>query len=309
MPKLPYHLLPFLCIKLRCSDVRLNSVLFANRSAAHRRLGNVRSAFKDCFFARRFDSENLKAIRRGAECLLELGEAAKCIAWIETKANEGGTISPKAQMDEQLEKMRNKAEAMRAEEDRDARRERATEILKRRRNTKLIEALRTRGVRLCPPVDEPDELCQHLQISFGPLERHLMVRLVEEGTKSARLIWPLLLQYPEKGQTDFLSECAEDIPLAEAFEEVFSSPAHWDSQHQFRPDNVRFFVALSGADERERIREIFPEKHSLRVVLQWPDVCVAMGLPVIQVYTRQHLEQNELKASGGEKDIFRFGKG
>uniref|UniRef100_A0A183C2Q5 Glucose-6-phosphate isomerase n=1 Tax=Globodera pallida TaxID=36090 RepID=A0A183C2Q5_GLOPA len=176
-----------------------------------------------------------------------------------------------------------------------------------KRNNKLLEVLRRRGVRLCPPVNDPDDLCQQLQISFGPLDRHAMVQLVEEGDGGIeQLIWPLLLQYPESSQTDFVAECGEHVLLHEALAEVFSSPAHWDILHNFRFDNVRLFVTLTCADERERIREILLKQHSLGVVLRWSDVFVTKGLPVIQIYTRQHLERNKLKQIDGGNGIFQF---
>uniref|UniRef100_A0A914I605 Cns1/TTC4 wheel domain-containing protein n=1 Tax=Globodera rostochiensis TaxID=31243 RepID=A0A914I605_GLORO len=295
-------------LKLRCGDVRLNSVLFANRAAANRRLGNVRTALKDCVFARRFEPTNWKAIRRGAECLLELRKAGKCIAWIESSdaGGDGGMSSP-SDWDEQLQQLRRQAEAMKSEEDRNARKDRAKTSAEWRRNNKLLEVLRRRGVRLCPPVNDPDDLCQQLQISLGPLDRHAMVQLVEEGDDGIeQLIWPLLLQYPESGQTDFVAECAEHVLLHEALAEVFSSPAHWDTLHNFRFDNVRLFVTLTCADGRERIREILPEQHSLGDVLLWSDVLVTKGLPVIQIYTKEHLERNKLKQIDGGNGIFQF---
>jgi hypothetical protein len=47
-------------IRLFCADPKLNSILYANRAAAHRHLGNLRSAIRDCLFARRLQPDNAK---------------------------------------------------------------------------------------------------------------------------------------------------------------------------------------------------------------------------------------------------------
>ncbi|VDL78424.1 unnamed protein product [Nippostrongylus brasiliensis] len=64
-------------IKQRCLDRKLNSVLHGNRAAAQKRIGNLRSAIKDCVLALKFDATNMK-----------LGYANQCVEWIE-KAKKG----------------------------------------------------------------------------------------------------------------------------------------------------------------------------------------------------------------------------
>jgi hypothetical protein len=51
-------------IRCYCVDKDLNSILYSNRAAANRHLGNLRSAFRDCFFARRFNKDNFKVKRK-----------------------------------------------------------------------------------------------------------------------------------------------------------------------------------------------------------------------------------------------------
>ncbi|RCN26282.1 tetratricopeptide repeat protein [Ancylostoma caninum] len=47
-------------IKQQCLDRKLNSILYSNRAAAQKHIGNLRSAIKDCAMARKFDPTNLK---------------------------------------------------------------------------------------------------------------------------------------------------------------------------------------------------------------------------------------------------------
>uniref|UniRef100_A0A0K0D6U9 TPR_REGION domain-containing protein n=1 Tax=Angiostrongylus cantonensis TaxID=6313 RepID=A0A0K0D6U9_ANGCA len=70
-------------IKQKCLDRKLNSILYSNRAAAEKYIGNLRCAIKDSAMALRFNPMNLKAAKRGAECLLELGHANDCVDWIE----------------------------------------------------------------------------------------------------------------------------------------------------------------------------------------------------------------------------------
>lgn len=71
----------FLGIRAKSSNAQLNSSLYGNRAAAQRHLGNLSSAIRDCLFALKFNIGNLKAALRGAECLLELGYAHRCVDW------------------------------------------------------------------------------------------------------------------------------------------------------------------------------------------------------------------------------------
>lgn len=47
-------------IKANCLNAKLNGILYSNRAAANKQLGNCRSAIKDSIQARRFDPTNLK---------------------------------------------------------------------------------------------------------------------------------------------------------------------------------------------------------------------------------------------------------
>lgn len=49
-------------IKLCCADRSLNSILYANRAASHKHLGNLRSALKDCIVARKLNPSNMKVV-------------------------------------------------------------------------------------------------------------------------------------------------------------------------------------------------------------------------------------------------------
>ncbi|KRZ07728.1 Tetratricopeptide repeat protein 4, partial [Trichinella zimbabwensis] len=69
-------------IKLHCSDKNLNSILYANRGAAHFLLKNFRSCLKDCSRAKMLNPAHKKAIKRGVQCLISLGEFDAALDWL-----------------------------------------------------------------------------------------------------------------------------------------------------------------------------------------------------------------------------------
>lgn len=114
--------------------------MYANRAAAHKRIGNIRSALKDCILAKKLDSfhkkvfnylnkkkhiKNFKAILRGAECLLELGYSQQCIDWIDssTKGLIDANVSDVSNL-RIFDELRAKARRSLAKEERDARKQR-----------------------------------------------------------------------------------------------------------------------------------------------------------------------------------------
>ncbi|KRY46454.1 Tetratricopeptide repeat protein 4 [Trichinella britovi] len=70
-------------IKLHCSDKNLNSILYANRGAAHFLLKNFRSCLKDCSRAKMLNPTHKKAIKRGVQCLISLGEFEAAFDWLQ----------------------------------------------------------------------------------------------------------------------------------------------------------------------------------------------------------------------------------
>lgn len=48
------------------------------------------------------------------------------------------------------------------------------------------------------------------------------------------LAWPLLIQYPEVGQTDLITDCFETTPLKDLLKDLLAHPSDWDKQNLFR---------------------------------------------------------------------------
>ncbi|KAI6181462.1 Adenosylhomocysteinase [Aphelenchoides besseyi] len=287
-------------IKAKCPDRELNSVLYANRAAAERHLGNLISAVRDCLFAHKFNSSNSKAILRGAECLLELGYASRCVAWIDKCRKQLPIPDDNSEVEREklqtlkreLDSLRCKAEAKRAAEERDERRRKAEERRLEQEKRRLLSAFQERNLRFHPPIDlkSPEEFdLADVCIRSPYTNEILQERVYVNPSDPNELVWPLLLQYVGMGQTDMIKDCGESVSLGELVAPVFAKPAPWDTlEFDYRLDNIRFFLPLDVFDDRQ-VEEV-TLKQTLREILSTIEHTIVHGLPIVQVYTKKKAE-------------------
>ncbi|VDM93353.1 unnamed protein product [Onchocerca ochengi] len=150
-------------INQRCTDRCLNSILYANRAAAQKHIGNIGSAFRDCFFARKFDPENMKAIIRGAECLVELGRGKQCMDWLkiseENSKRKTHVIYNDCKSDSHyLNELYAKAQQLAIVEERDERKKRREAEKDLIAKQRLLSALKERNINFQPAIsfDNPE---------------------------------------------------------------------------------------------------------------------------------------------------------
>uniref|UniRef100_A0A1I7XT64 GMP synthase (glutamine-hydrolyzing) n=1 Tax=Heterorhabditis bacteriophora TaxID=37862 RepID=A0A1I7XT64_HETBA len=281
-------------IKEKCLDRKLNSVLYSNRAAAQKHIGNLRSAIKDCTISRKFDPENLKGVIRCSECLLELGYGKESVEWIESskrafavskELSENGTLGGIAENEQKqldsLEVLKAKSLDVVRIEERNERRNRVKENKENEEKRRLLKALRDRHLNLQPrlPFENPELMdWSLLEVSLPQLKEHQRVCFDNEDN----LQWPLLVQYPEVGQLDVLTECCESTHLGTLMNEILASPAEWDEGHKFRFENVRFFVSDQWDDY---LMEVF-EWNDFRSIFSLPGYRIKRGLPVIMRNSR-----------------------
>merc|ERR1719204_717175 len=120
------------------------------------------------------------------------------------------------------------------EEERNERKRAAQEMKERRKNAKLLEALRQRNLNLYLADEEDDtteerdtRLLESLKCSS-----HNHVSLNEEN----QLVWPVRLLYPEHATSDLIQQCSEVHCLSDHLSYMFppkGESSEWDSDGEY----------------------------------------------------------------------------
>ncbi|CAI5441489.1 unnamed protein product [Caenorhabditis angaria] len=284
-------------LKEKCADKKLNAILHFNCAAAHKHIGNLRSAIKSCSMGRKFDPTNLKGVVRGAECLLELEYGRDALEWIETSkkmfafvketSEDSDLNEDEKKFIEKMEELRKKAVELSLLEERNLRKSKVEERKDIESKRKLLDALKSRNLNLSPrlPFDYPELMDNsRLTVSLSFMKKHEIVQFDDENN----LIWPILLQYPEVGQIDVLTETCEKTTVGELLQAVLDSPAEWDKEHVYKFENVRFFIA---DQYDEYLMEVY-EWNDFGSVLSTPGYQIKQGLPVIMIFTHDKIKKS-----------------
>nr|XP_015211277.1 PREDICTED: tetratricopeptide repeat protein 4 isoform X2 [Lepisosteus oculatus] len=245
-------------LKKKCSDTELNAILYTNRAASHFHLGNIRSALLDVQIVRKLKPDHLKALMRGAQCLLELRSYGEALQWCE----EGLKVDPQ---DRTLQELRVKADQLRRAAERDARKARAKEKKERSEREALLSALRERNIRLLTP-----ELSTGLSSDD---EKELSLDgLSSENATGARVFldeqqclhWPVLFLYPEYRQTDFISAFSESARFVDHLTVMFVEELPpWDADRKYYPHDLQLYFE---DEEKEEFYQISLENTLLEVL-------------------------------------------
>jgi len=260
-------------IKCRPTDQTLNAVLYTNRAAANYRIGNYRSALNDCIEARKFKSDHLKAIVRGALCYVELKLFSECIAW----CDEALELLP---TDEKMKNLRAKADKLMREQESGKRRELAAERKKTREQQQVLSQVQKRGIMLSG--SEASSSTADSSNLFSLKSHHpsgAQVSLNSDGV----LLWPVMLLYPEYSETDFIEAFSELSLFSEHLDVMFGAerPA-WDVDGKYQPDRLQVFFE---SKELQRLYEV-DINSSLLSALQHKRYVVHDGMPCFLIVVR-----------------------
>lgn len=195
--------------------------LYVNRAATHLSLRNHRSTTLDCAAALRLNPSNLKALYRSARALLltdRLPAARDACA-------RGLALSPSNPPLLALSADITAREAALAAKD-------AAEARAAHREKLLKAALAARGI-VTRETGRPPEM------------EDARVRLVpDEESVESSVVVPVLLLYPEDGETDFIKQFGETETLGQHFGYVFPLP--WDREGRYRAEGVECFAEAAG---------------------------------------------------------------
>uniref|UniRef100_A0A7E4W3B3 Wheel domain-containing protein n=1 Tax=Panagrellus redivivus TaxID=6233 RepID=A0A7E4W3B3_PANRE len=292
-------------LKLKVPDRKFNAIVYTNRAASNKHLGNFSSGLRDAFTALKFEPLHVKAMLRAAEILSEKDKIGKqTLKLVDEFLSRLDEFEPEGSADAKpkLAAIREVAAKRSAEDDiqRPIRVAKQFEELQMKR--KLLRLLKERGVNFKPEI----EFDNYKEFDLSELDVNFPHRdttrvTFEPGTDV--LLWPLILQYPETGQTDFMTECTETASIRFFLDTVLSQPAPWDPIHAFTPKTVRVFVPLDIFDD-EQVAEV-RLRDPLSTAIAMKDSVIVKGLPVLQVYTKEYVEPKLIPVEGTE-NRYRF---
>jgi len=231
-------------IKCKSEDTIINVQLVTNRAAAQYHLGNYRSSFNDCALAIKFKEDHFKAIKRGALCCYQLKRYSDCIEWsqkaLELEANDNEIQTILAKATQELKEV-----------ERNARRELTRKKKKNKDDLKLLNGLKSRGIKL-KDIDlnkinlEDDDLVAEV---IGKLTPILPAAFKEKVHFSAEaentLIWPVLFMYPEYGETDLIEEFEESgQTFSDHLQAMFGhgiERPNWDISNKYHPERLKVY--------------------------------------------------------------------
>ena len=210
-------------------------------------MGNYRSSLRDCVAALALSPAHLKAVLRAALCCSRLARHQQVLEW----ADRGLLLE---QGHQELVRLRTEALAKIKQEERDLRKAKLAERKRKEEGEALVAAVVARGVAV-----EGGASLEALQPAL-PQAEHRRVR-VEEGA----LVWPVLLLYPEVGETDFIEEFREGEELGAHLEVMLGEGVErpgWDQGARFLPSSVLLYFE----DSQQRLVEVQAEDTLLQAI-------------------------------------------
>ncbi|KAJ3221980.1 hypothetical protein HK099_002843 [Clydaea vesicula] len=210
--------------------------LLLNRAACNLELENFGSVLKDCAIALKIDPNNIKGWFRCAKaCLIleKLDEAEDCIVRglnIDKKNTSILNLKNSLDIKKKEAELKNKIK-----------KEREESILKTEKKLKSI--LLQRKIQI---FDHENKVTLNPPTFRHPLGGEQRVHLDQDD-----LVWPLMILYPEYGESDFIAEFHELTTFKEQLEVMFENTAPFDIENKYKIENlVVYFFLMSGADKK-----------------------------------------------------------
>lgn len=203
-------------LKINCSDDKLNSIVYNNRSSAHYHLNNFRSSLNDAKKAFELNSDNNKALIRIVMCYYELKKYSDCIEICKNNSHKKIDL-----LDEYLKKASIELKKV----ERNLRKENIEKEKRKQLEENILKAVNERGIQFRGSLFE----------SIHPAADGRHVTL----DSNQSLVWPVLFLYPEYGQSDFIEQFNENETFLDHLSVMFSECPVWDTNHKYKCDNIR----------------------------------------------------------------------
>lgn len=257
-------------IRTKCKDVDLMAQLYNNRAAAHFMLKNYRSSLNDCKLALKLKSNYIKALNRAATCCLYIKDYDNCIDFCDQLLDESPT-------DKIILHLKSQAIAARDRLKRDKRKQDRLEKQLNKKEEELLNIIKRNGINLELTEENKNPDLKDLEPQVPQIAQN-RVHLDAQN----KLIWPVMILYPETQQTDFIQNFHEDTLLIEQLEQLFNEPPEWDSQKRYILQNIN--VYFEGKDKCSLHKVDIGQ--SLGKILQDEQFIVRGGTPAFLIFVK-----------------------
>ncbi|XP_064214481.1 DNA polymerase interacting tetratricopeptide repeat-containing, protein of 47 kDa isoform X2 [Tribolium castaneum] len=235
-------------IKAKCGNDEIEATLYNNRSAAHFFLGNHRSALADAEMALKLKPGYGKALVRAANCCYKTGKFDKAIEYCDQIL--GGNDNNN---NEEAQKLREMSLNSKKIAERDARRREKTERKQQKEEALIIGEILKRGIDI--------EGRENLNLAkLEPQFPQLFNSRV--AIRDGRLVWPVVLFYPEYKIMDYIQEFDECDCFSEQLSQVFETRPEWDCEGKYRVGNLNVYFE----DKKNRIVPVDVSRTLLEVL-------------------------------------------
>ncbi|XP_015270421.1 PREDICTED: tetratricopeptide repeat protein 4, partial [Gekko japonicus] len=212
-----------------------------------------------------------------ALCHLELKRFSEAMTWCE----EGLRINPK---EKKLLETRAKADQLKRTEERDLRKDRLQEKKEKAQKDAVFKAIKNHNIKLSPVSSEDENV---ISASLAEMSLDGFSSQSATGSKicldeNGSLSWPVLLLYPEHGQSDLISAFHEESRFIDHLTVMFEELPPWDTERKYYPSELELFYE---DEEREEIYQIGTQSTLLQA-LQHQRYFVKAGTPTFFVLVK-----------------------
>eukprot|EP00455_Lapot_gusevi_P011167 TRINITY_DN15134_c0_g1_i4.p1 TRINITY_DN15134_c0_g1~~TRINITY_DN15134_c0_g1_i4.p1 ORF type:complete len:380 (+),score=74.23 TRINITY_DN15134_c0_g1_i4:54-1193(+) len=254
----------------KCSDEKLNSVIFSNRAQVHLSLGNYGHALSDAKCAIERDNRNGKAYFRAAKAarmLMKLDEAG---VHCRTGLAVGKTPELEALYREIMDLRRKEAERLRQLH--------AAQRQKEEMRRRVLQIIYERNLRIGPNV-------------YDCVVNEAHKEKLHYDDESKSLHWPVLFLYPEFFQSDFIQDFDENHSLLMHLDTMFppnGQPAPWDQRGIYHCDHLRVYYEIESPTQdpaHRKLREV-DVNAPLKDILQNDDFVINGDIPAFHIVVK-----------------------
>ncbi|XP_043248495.1 DNA polymerase interacting tetratricopeptide repeat-containing, protein of 47 kDa [Colletes gigas] len=257
-------------IRTKCKETELLAQLYNNRAAAHFMLENYRSSLNDSKHALKLKPNYSKATSRAATCCFHVKDYDQCIDLCDQFLIHSPT-------DKTILGLKSQAVAAKERLKRDKRKLDRLEKQLNKEEEELLDIIKSKGINLESINGRKNPDLKDLEPRIPQIAQS-RVHLDAEN----KLIWPVMILYPETKQTDFIQNFHENTLLIEQLEQLFNEPPEWDSERRYTVQNIN--VYFEGKDKYSVHKVNI--NHSLEKVLRDERFIVRGGTPAFLILVK-----------------------